>query len=307
MVRNVGMHLSSPRPAWNRKVDKYVRRAHGWLGFGPADPHTTWLGIPFTVEYRPRQEDVATAPVHTVLLLAALAALLPTALRERSWAMYLLAAVGGFAAFCVVFKWQPWHPRLHLPCFALGGVGFAWLMTRPRSRCLMPVAAIALVASVVPVALGSSARSLGLDGPNVFSSSADELRFFDRGDVLADAKEVVERIRVKHAGNVELINQEPVPWEYPIALWLQQGEHPPRVGYFYPVADASKHETPIADMVVDMGSDHPPEWIVHPRTRAVFRIESRIGRFTLYELVKNYAGPPVADQPVARFGIEKPD
>ncbi|HXD85934.1 MAG TPA: hypothetical protein VN641_05550, partial [Urbifossiella sp.] len=76
-----------------------------------------------------------------------------------------------------------------------------------------------------------------------------------------------------------------------------------------PVPDATERNVPIADMVVDMGSDHPPEWIVHPRTRAVYRIESRIGRFTLYERVENYAGPPVPDQPVARFGIgtEKPD
>src|SRR6185312_16334794 len=163
----------------------------------------------------------------TVLLLAAMAALLPTALRERSWAMYLLAVTGGFVAFCVVFKWQPWHPRLHLPCFALGSVAFAWLMTQSRLRCLMPVAVIALVGSVVPVALGSSARSLGREGPNVSASTADELRFFDRGDLLADARAVVERIRAKEAGNVDLINQEPVPWEHPIALWLRQGKHPP--------------------------------------------------------------------------------
>lgn len=301
LVRNVGMHLATPKEKWNRKVDKYVRRVHGWLGVGVADPHTTWLGIPFAVEYRPQQEDVATAPVHTVLLLTAIAALVSLAFRERSWLVYLFALTGGFALFCLVFKWQPWHPRLHLPCFALGGVAFGWMMTQTKGRFLVLPTAILLVLSLLPAATRSSARSLGGEGPNVFRSTSDQLRFYGREELLRDARRVVERIRAMNPDAVDLINQEPAPWEYPIAWWLREGEAPPHVGYFYPVAGSPKG--PTAEVVLDVGSDHPPEWIRHPRVENVYRIEERLGRFSIYRIVRDYAGPPVPVQPAARFGI----
>lgn len=303
LVRNLGMHLASPRGAWNRKVDKYVHRVHDWLGLGVEDPQTTWLGIPFKVEYHPQQEDFATAPAHAILLVVSLIALVPLALRRRDWFVYWLVTAGGGLLFCVVFKWQPWHPRLHLPCLALGGVAFGWLATQTRMRWLTPLAVAGLVLSVVPVATRSEARSLGPDGLNVFTTDPDRLRFFNRDTLLNDAREVVMRVKAKRPLAVDLINQEPSPWEYPIALWLREGADPPRIGYFYPVAGLPTAQ-PLADMVIDVASEHPPEWIRHPQTRIVYRIAERVGRFTIYSPLLAGVDPPTeCDQPVSRFGI----
>jgi hypothetical protein len=323
LVRNVGMHLASPRAAWNRKIDKYVHRVHDWLGLGTEDPHTTWLGVPFKVEYQPRQDDFATAPVHALLLLVAVPVLAVGRRTDPSWLVYLIGTAGGFLLFCAAFKWQPWHPRLHLPVLALGGVAAGWLLTRPQVRWLAPVAAAGLVLSVLPTTQ-SQARSLGPDGLCVFTSDPDRLRFFNQDAILNDACEIVARVQATHPAAVDLINHEPAPWEYPITLWLRTSDDPPRVSYFYPVAGSPACETP-AGVVIDVASPHPPDLIRHPQTREVYRIAERVGRFTIYRPLPpgtEYAGyrltdggewdaipgqatggPPVCDHPVARFGI----
>jgi len=325
LARNVGMHLAGPRASWNRKIDKYVRRAHDWLGVAAEDPRTTWLGVPFTIEYQPHREDFATAPVHALLLLVAVPALAATAARrDRRWLVYLLATAGGFVLFCAAFKWQPWHPRLHLPGLALGGVAVAWLLTRPVVRWTAPVAVAGLMLTVLPAATRSEARSLGPAGLNVFRHNPDDLRFYGQAALAADAHELVRRVRVTNPVAVDLINQTPVPWEHAITLDLRSGAMPPRVGYFYPVA-GSPAAAPPADAVIDVGGESPPELIRHPQTRIVYRVADRVGIFTVYrrlEVGEEYAGYrlgaaggwepipgraagplPHCDHPVARFGI----
>lgn len=324
VVRNVGMHLAGPRPSWNRKVERAVRRVHGWLGVGADDPVTTWAGVPFAVEYRPQQEDFATAPVHALLLLVALPASAVATRRDRPWLVYWVTVAGGFLLFSVVFKWQPWHPRLHLPVLALGGVAVGWLGTRRGVCWVAPVAVTGLVLSVVPAATRSDARSLGPGGLSVFRHDADGLRYFGRGDVRANVAEVVARTAALRPRAVDLINNGPEPWEYTIMTALRGATDPPRVGYFYPVA-GSPAAGPPADVVIDVASATPPDFVRHPQTWRVYRVTERVGTFTLYRLVPvdaEYGGyrltdagewetllgwpagpPPVCDHPVARFGI----
>jgi hypothetical protein len=220
---------------------------------------------------------------------------------ERLWLIYLLATVGGFMAFCAVFKWQPWHPRLHLPGLALGGVAFGLLCTRRVVCWVAPVAVAGLVLSVVPAATQSGARSLGPPGLSVFRSDADDLRYFGKADTRRDVEAVVARVLGTNPRAVDLINQGSHPWEYTIARGLRRASHPPRVGYFYPVAGSPVADPP-ADAVIDVGSEHPPSFIRHPQTRRVYRLADRVGNFTVYRPA-DPAEQPACDQPVARFGI----
>ena len=305
LVRNVAMHLAGPRESWNRKLDRAVHRVHDRLGVGIEDPETTWFASPFRIADRRHEEDFAQAPVHVLLLLVALPIV---ALRGgQLWAVFLFAALAGFVLFCAVFKWQPWHTRLHLPCLALLGVAFARAFTLPGLRWLAPVAVAALLWSVIPAATLSEARSLGSTGLSVFHSDSDRLRFNGQDAIAADAREVVARVAALHPARVDLINHAPLPWEYPVALWLRSGESPPRIGYFYPVNGSPADDT-VADVVIDVGSPEPPRWVKHPRSRAVYRLTARIGTFSIYRPAGPDA-PPVGDQPVGRFGIgtEWPD
>lgn len=366
LIRNVGMHLAGPKGSWNQAVDRYVHRVHDWLGLAAEDPQTTWHSSPFQVAYQLHREDFATAPVHTLLLLGAVPAALVSAIgscgsrpfsKGRSdrealgnrhtgppnghvfpppmavpWLVYLLTTVGGFLLFCTVFKWQPWHPRLHLPTLAMGGIAVGWLVTRPVIRWAAPVAVAGLVLSIVPAATRSEARSLGSHGLNVFRNDPDSLRFLGQSAARQGVGELVSRVLARHPRAVDLINNRPAPWEYAIALGLRAGSDPPWVGYFYPVAGSPPARRP-ADVVIDAGGERPPALVRHPRTRTVYAIADRVGEFTIYSPVRpgeewqnsgyrlgqdgkweaipgrTVGPPPPCDHPVARFGIgaEQPD
>lgn len=325
IVRNVGMHLAGPKESWNRKVNKSVLRVHRWIGEAADDPRTTWLGIPFRIEYRLHSEDFATAPAHVILLLAALPLLAFLGTRRDSrWLVYVLAVTGGFLLFCVLFKWQPWHPRLHLPALALGGVAIGWLGTRRVVWRSSPLLVAALLISLIPAATRSDMRSLGSEGLNIFRHDEDSLRFCGQDAIARDAREVVTILKAARPRAIDFINQAPVPWDYHLTRWLHDGGEDPRIGCFYPVA-GSPVAQPLADLVIDVGSTQPPELIRHPQTRCVYRISDRVGSFTIYRPLETGAewngyrlsasgdwepiagqaqGPaPICDHPVARFGI----
>ena len=327
LLRNVTMHLAGPRDSWNWKVEKAVRRWHAALGVAVEEPGTTWSDQPFRTRDRRDHDDQANAPVHVLLLLAVAPGLAYVAARGGPlWPVYVIAAAGGFVLFCGVFKWQPWHPRLHLPPLALLGVGFGWAFTRPVVRWFAPVAVAALIVGLDPAVSRCEARSLGAEGLNVFRHDADELRFLGRADLATDAREVAARIRSVRPSVVEVINNGPLPWDYPVALWLRSDPEPPRVGYFYPVA-GSPTDTPPADLVLDVTGPDRPEFVRHRRTRLVYRATDRVGTFTLYRpflpgdvwaeggLRLSTAGaweplpgvphgrPPQLDHPIGRFGI----
>ncbi len=353
VIRNIGMHLALPKDSWNYKIERYVRRMHRGLGIEPNNRETSWQGFPFQVLYRPQYEDLATAPAHALLLLATFPALLlaltraklrPGSAREQGlahpdgatrsfpgsegctpWLIYLLTTIGGFACFCVVFKWQPWHPRLHIPLMALGGVAVGWLFTRPGIRWAAPLAVAGLILSVIPAATQGESRSLGPKGlVTVFQDDKELLRYFGNPNLRDNSQEVVKTVQAMHPRTVDLINQPTLPWEYPIALELRSGGDPPQIGYFYPVSGSPPVGRP-ADVVIDIGSEFPPELIRHPRTRVVYRLAKRFGIFTIYHPLtpgtkyasyrltesgewESIAGtqpspPPGCDQPVARYGI----
>jgi hypothetical protein len=158
----------------------------------------------------------------------------------------------------------------------------------------------------------------------VFQDDTELLRFFGNHYLRHNYLELIAKVRAMAPHSVDLINQPTLPWEYPITLGLRDGPNPPRIGYFYPVL-GSPPPGPPADVVIDIGSQYPPEVIRHPQTRAVYRIADRIGDYTIYRPLaagSEYAGhrltdsgawkpipgaspspPPICEHAVARYGI----
>jgi hypothetical protein len=123
VVRNVSLHVAT-----FTRFDPFWRRAafsvHQALGVDPDDPRTTWPETHFAVPQRSNYEDIAGNPLHFYLILGALAAAGLRRKRDNESshvAPYAACLVAGFALFCFVLKWQPWHSRLHLPLFVLAG------------------------------------------------------------------------------------------------------------------------------------------------------------------------------------------
>lgn len=122
-VRQASLHVVSPAPAWNNAVISAVRAVHRWLGIDVDDRRTTLWILTFDAPYLPDDETIAGAPVHFLLGLPLLVALVcgwsAGGARERvRWLAF--AALAGAALFCACLKWQPWATRLEQPIFMLG-------------------------------------------------------------------------------------------------------------------------------------------------------------------------------------------
>ncbi len=154
LIRNLANHAGT---GWHRldgRLTSLIERAHDAVGLDASDPRTSRLyPLPgFVVDGHPADPDRTGSPVHLAAVIGVLALILAT--RRPLLLRYAVGLVGGFVAFCLVLKWQPWHARLHLPWFVLAAplVGVA---TEPwRQRRLVALALLAMgVLAVPPVVL----------------------------------------------------------------------------------------------------------------------------------------------------------
>ena len=122
LMRNATIHIYGKPRSLRDAMGRAVRFIHSALGIDVNDPRTTWPGTQYAagdpVIY---QEDLAGNTVHLALaLLAFLYILLSAGLRRnRTALLYMSMLVVSALLFCLLFKWQPWHSRLHLPLFVL--------------------------------------------------------------------------------------------------------------------------------------------------------------------------------------------
>lgn len=291
MLRNIAMHFASPSDKWNLKIERWIEKQHSRLGIASNDPATTWGGTVFRLNYCPHQEQ-ATAPGHALLLVPALTMLF----WKRSWMAYSLILIGGFVLFCFAFKWQPWHPRLHLPMLSLGCIAIGWMFSQPYVRVVSPLVVAAMLGIALPALMSSEYRSLaGSRGLDILLLDADSLRFLGRDDVLRQAIEITSR--VGDADRVDLINHGALPWEYPLTRLLKKA-HNRHVGYFYPVSGSPWPEP--ANRVIALGDAPGPMWLRH-ESGFVYERSATIGPFTLYRPATGTGSG--FEAAVGRFGI----
>src|SRR5262249_31152068 len=113
-VRNLAMQAATPWPEVNAEVTRMVELLHQWAGLDVNDPSTTWYQTQFVVGPFQANEDLASNGAHLLLMAIAFTTVLLRR-RRRALAVYIVAVVVSFLAFCAVFRWQPWHTRLELP------------------------------------------------------------------------------------------------------------------------------------------------------------------------------------------------
>jgi 4-amino-4-deoxy-L-arabinose transferase-like glycosyltransferase len=153
LVRNVSLHVGTRFGSLNAVLQSGIERAHAAFGLDVNDPRTTRLYplASFAVDGRPNDPDRTGNPVHLAILFVS-AVLAPGWPRRGRVGIgrYGLALVLSFAAFCLVFKWQPWHSRLHLPLFVLAApLAGAVLERYPRVTVL--AALVATVTAAPPL------------------------------------------------------------------------------------------------------------------------------------------------------------
>jgi hypothetical protein len=161
LMRNAALEITL-RPAWSDAIYEAVLAAHAKLGLDPNDPATTWETTEYKPAYVSNHEGVAASVRHTLLL--GLAVLWLIWRRRLDVTTGLVVGAGiALVLFCLVFKWQPWHARMHLPLYmAVCPVLGLWAATA-LPRWLAAVLLLWLTFSLWPRVVHNSLRPLGGD------------------------------------------------------------------------------------------------------------------------------------------------
>ncbi len=221
VVRNLSLHMGTPIPALNALATGAINGLHRVIGASVNDPNTTYpqgyyRGVRFTMH-----EDDAGNPLHLVLILSLPVWLLlkPTGPERRRQWLYGGAIAAGFLLFCAVFKWMPWHSRLHVTPFVLGApLAASVIDERWGRRTSLGLALIALAVALPWLFWGSPRPMLG--ARSVFAQPRSSQYFANRPGLEAPIRQIAsmmqqsgcERIGLLIGGN---------DWEYP--LWVLLG------------------------------------------------------------------------------------
>jgi hypothetical protein len=232
-LRNLALHVGTPSASLNQHVEAAVRRFVRVLGQDPNDPRTTWDFTQFQVTGPSLQEEFAGNPLHLSVILVVCGLLLWRCRSPETRPAVFLAAglVVSFLAFCAVFKWQPWHTRLHLPLFVLSSGIAGAVLERYLPRAAAGVLGMILLLGATPYVFANTSRPLiAAYGPGIFSSPRADLYFRSRGDLLSSypaAAQFAESQNCDAIGLVMTQNQ----FEYPLQILLgnMNGSKPVRV------------------------------------------------------------------------------
>lgn len=124
LAQNLALQLALPDSRWNERVAQVATYVSERLGFPPNDPRITFMETQFAVAWHPEHEDRATAFLHWMLLLGGVTVgwvWCPPG-RRRSALLFGMTALGMLVVFSLLFRWQPWHGRLLIPCLGFGAV-----------------------------------------------------------------------------------------------------------------------------------------------------------------------------------------
>ncbi len=222
VVRNLALHAATPSPAVNLRIETAIDKFLRALGQDPNDRRTTWDFTPFHVDGPSLHEAVAGNPLHCLVIFA-VCGLLFWRWRsvENRPALWLAAGlVASFLMFCAVFRWQPWHTRLHLPLFVVwsGVAGAVLARYLPKSATGLLGMVLLLVAT--PDVFANQLRPLVTPGGStIFTLSRDDLYFYDLGGLLPSYRDAVRFVRTQHCDGIGL-DMSASRLEYPLQVLL---------------------------------------------------------------------------------------
>lgn len=229
IVRNITLHLGTPSERFNSGLERSVNNVHELLDIDPQDPRITYINTEYEIGYWPHHEDSTPAGAHVVLIGLTLILALPFRrwLPERLFYMYLAIPCAGFALFCLMLQWTPWHTRLHIPLLCLFMPAIAVMLTKTPGRFVKPLAVVGIVVSLYPT-LADNYRPL-LGKHSVFKTDRTTQMFHARPKLLASSVAVAELVAEMKPRSVGFGRD----WEYPLQrLILNRMETPPRFSSF---------------------------------------------------------------------------
>jgi hypothetical protein len=204
VVRNVALHLGTSSPAINAATQYLAVAAIHLFKENENDPATTYPGTTFEIPPLNLDPDTAGNLFHLVLILMTMVILLVSpSLRRSQLSLYALGLVGAFIAFCAVFRWQPWHTRLHLPLFVLWSSVIGVVFERQFRRVMTDALGTALILAAIPATLLNETRPLmNRGGLSVLTTPRERLYFSARPSLFDSYRRAASLITESSCHNI---------------------------------------------------------------------------------------------------------
>jgi hypothetical protein len=226
LLRNLGLYANTPFKPATDAIHGVFLTLFKMIGEPLQDTGSVWMGTEFYLPPNAEaKNDDGFGGMMTVLpaLLAVIFFLI-----KFKWKSPLLAfpglAFAGFALFSFYLKWQPWHPRLHLPFFMMAapfaGMALGWIWNR---WCVL-TAALFLILNAILVLYYNFQYPIYLLSEPQFQTR--EERYFCRRPELYGGTAELANDLVKAGVTNVILKIGPDSWEYPLwALLKDRGFH----------------------------------------------------------------------------------
>jgi hypothetical protein len=228
LLRNAALHAGTPWSKVNDWLFLNIYKVHAKLGLDIQDPRTTTVGW-FAIGKPNTGDATAGNPLHAVLILIIFCLILIVPrLRKSPVTLYAVIVTATFLIYCLVFKWQVFGSRLHLPFFVLfaPAIGFSLVRILPTNAVRL-IGAILILASW-PWLMSIDSRPLipneqSLTG-SVLTQTREELYFVLGGHLVEPYPTMTEIIHEASCNKVGLMLSGSGA-EYP--LWVLLGAPDP--------------------------------------------------------------------------------
>jgi hypothetical protein len=245
LVRNASNHLDMPAGAVNNATRDAITGALEAVGIDPNDPATTFTGQQFEVgPFGPHEDHAGNLALLLLGVWAVVAVLAVAAWRRPDRTAWAVMLIGQVLLFTLVFKWQNWHARLHLPAFVLVAPLVAVCLGELRRRTLAnTVAALLLLAAPLYVFYNYTRPLVG--ERSVLTTARQTQYFLPRPNLEAPYRALDEELDRRIAFKLAVV--APIDqWEYPIYALREDGTmdvydalvENPSAKYGAPVTDA---------------------------------------------------------------------
>jgi hypothetical protein len=137
-----------------------IYKVHAKMGLDIQDPRTTQVGW-FTVGKPNTAETTAGNPLHAVLILIVFGLILIVPrINRSSGTVYAVIVATAFLIYCLLFKWQVFGSRLHLPFFVLFAPAVGLCLSRILPANVARLTAVILIVASWPWLVSIQSRPL---------------------------------------------------------------------------------------------------------------------------------------------------
>jgi len=207
-IRNTDMELATPWVGINKVVEGFFYRASKALHVDIHDRSSSYQGENFGSFLLSMNEDSAESPLDVILFIVAafLVAIFPS-LRNREIVFYLLALIGMFIAFNLIFKWQCWGMRFHLSLFVMAAPLIGAVFERMPSQAPAMMVMSGLLACALPYVFSNPMKAF-VTAKNVMQKTDRRSGYFNNPGILPQYKIFKDRLEGMQCHQVGIILEE---------------------------------------------------------------------------------------------------